>query len=183
MKSCIALLLTLIASLPAHAQGITESAVSNFSNEMNEAHKKSFDQYTALIDGAFTEDSTFELHDTLTIPGQQPKQTSQSLSKPEYMNDLKNSYDTLQGAKIAYKITSIQIAPDKKSAVLKDLTSVQNKVPVPGANANKAQKMDFSSTANCVTDLVLSAQNKLQAKKTECDSQTHVILPPGMLDQ
>lgn len=151
---------------------ISESAIRAFSEEMNTVHTKPFEEYKTAIEAAFTKDATFEVSDTLTLNNEEPKPIREFKEREQYMADLKTGYNLLQGAQIDYKITSIEISPDKKTAVLKDATSVKNQIRN-NANFDNVD-MDFSSSATCTTKLKLSNSNKLQATNTSCDSKTTV---------
>lgn len=172
MKKIIQFLVAaFLISTPALAEtspqtGLTETQVRKLSTDLSDAYKKNLKEAEDIIKSSYTEDATFIF--------ESPGMPVTTLTKKQYLANLKNYHTAAQGVNLVYKIDSIKISTDKKSAALKDTATIQKQLTDPN---QKDKKLTIKALTKCEKTVVLSNDNRAQIKGVKCKSQPQAATP------
>ncbi len=163
-----AALLTLSAPAQA-ADKITEAAVQSFYMTAASSYRQPLAQYKTIMSDMMADDFKSTTLIQMTIPSQRPFKRQEVSTKPKLMNMAEITHSAMRNATLNYKVKTITIAPDGKSAHITDTSVITGMTPVPG------QPITMSGTTDCNDKLVLT-KGKLQLSTSVCNARM-VMMP------
>lgn len=158
------------------SSGLDEAGIRAFYAESVTVHHKPLDVYKEWTKNHLHQNVRFTETTTIKLPGASPVVNSRTLTRDEMLDELEENYKAMRGVTVKNEVTAITIAPDGKSAEVKDKTVITGmSVPV---GDGKDLRGDGSSTCNdkvvstpgmgiqllssvCTLDVTLSASQDL----------------------
>ena len=174
MKSRIALIILSLSLLSSTAQAaeprLTEQSIRNFYKDSKAILKKSFTDYSAYTDKHTAPDIEVTVNDESIADNQAPQKQSITLDRQKLMDGLQNNYDLGKQTTQDYKIESIQISPDGKSATVNNKTSISGTMSAP--NGDGILGVTIASKADCIDTVIIGTNSEIQTSKSVCNSKT-----------
>lgn len=154
---------------------LTDENVRSFYDQSKQVHTKSYHDYAAFMSAHTTETATITLNMTNHLPGGKEQKQTLIMDKDKFVASLPENYRFSQGAKVEHKITNIDIAPDAKTAIIKDVTFISNSIMAPTARGEV--KLDVQTQSSCEDQVVDTPGEVIKIQKSTCTSESFFFFP------
>ncbi len=116
-------------------------------------------------------DARFKSTMRYNIPGFDIQQTTMSIDKGDFIEDVHKAGETVSGYESQIEITDIKISSDGTKATLKTRTMESGKMPV--ADHIEQQDVPIEGMSTCTQILALSKENIIQMVNATCVTDIH----------
>lgn len=170
-----ALLLIGISSAPAYSQKanrLTDASVRQFYTDLPAVFKKPYAQFVKEYSARASDDLQITNRTTIFLPGQQPTQSTEELTKQQLIDGAPQAYAAASAAKLWNQVISVKISQDGMTAEVEEISRIQG-MTAPGADA--AHPFIASSTETCTDHIKLEPGVGIQMVKSDCDVSVNVV--------
>lgn len=128
------------------ASDLSEAGIRAFYAESATIHHKPLEVYKEWTKNHLHKEVKFTETTTIKLPGASPVVNSRTMTRNEMLKELDENYKSMRGVTVKNEVTSVTVAPNGKSAEVKD-KSVITGVSVPVGDG-KDLRGDGTSTCN-----------------------------------
>lgn len=177
MKFFIAFLALILMTAPAQAREdtmrtLTPAKIRDFIDNMTEKTKPG----GRLNDGAVTDylnahladDGQYNSYLTFRIPGFDDQMQEVAVDKQQFIQNILSGRSTMRAYDSSVKVTTVEVAKDKKTASITTLTREEGEMPVP-----EGKYVPFSGQSECQQNIILNG-NTPQIASASCSSLIEV---------
>lgn len=153
---------------PARAEEIRldEQAIREHYKYAKDILKKPYEDYLSYIERFTADDAELTLENEVIVAGGPRQEQKLTMNKAQFLElTPRETYEQMRSAQVTNNIDFIEIAPDGKSAIVRDNTSSEGMVLPPGA----PQKMRFEQKGACADKIILNG-NDIQIQRSICKS-------------
>jgi hypothetical protein len=169
MKQFVLFAITIFLCTAAQAQSdgvMSEEMIQKFYTDNYDIQQKDPGNFIQFMMDHTTDNAQFSMTSTPHIMGKVPKEESAILTRDQMIDVLKQNLPVMTIDKIDYKITSITLAADKKSATVSDVTKLNARMKAAAAQVN--------SNSACNDTLVLSPEGVIQIASSICREESYI---------
>ena len=167
----VLLALCFLVTPPALAQKkteLTEESIRAYVKESETLHTKGFEEYLDFINKTTHENYTARILTTVYPPQGEPTEMPMNVDKETLLKNARDGFESSQGAVVSQEIHSINMSPDKKSAIVKSTLRISNQ-RMPHQQGPSSMLADM--TSQCTDEIVYTPSIGLQVLKSNYVSQ------------
>lgn len=153
--------------------GLTEEGIRAFYAESARAYLQPLSLYKEWTKTHFHEKGRVTETTTIKLPGAaSPVVTSRTLTRKELLEETEKNYQSMRGLLIQNEVTSISLAPDGKSAEVKDKSIITGlSLPV---DSGSGKTLAGNGVSQCDDKVVFTAGKGVQILSSTCTSEITV---------
>lgn len=170
-------------ALPARAQAVeelTEENVTEFITQTSAIaagyeNGMSSDEVLQFLDDHLESHARFKSVMRYTIPGYDPQETSMSLSKEEFMDNVKNSPKKVEDYENSVLIRSVKISSDGKKATVQTHGKESGEMPIKDENGEDVN-LPMHGVSACDQIIMLSKKGVIQMYSANCVTEVEFTM-------